>query len=185
MLWEKFFTSLMKMSLFPEMMFTEASIQAFTVRGERKDPRILVLGLKASTPFLLLLLPTTTNASNGPPCTTRHGVQDQAGAGVCGEEISHDPQSLENKGRSCGPQFSAEVRWAQKEGWLVCRAVGFSKQHRDEWAVDCHVRDRVQDQADAMQELVCGEIIWRFCQKWDAESPVCPQTQCLNRTELH
>ena len=100
---------LMKMSLFPEMMFTEASIQAFTVRGERKDPRILVLGLKASTPFLLLLLPTTTNASNGPPCTTRHGVQDQAGAGVCGEETSHDPQSLENKGRSCGPQFSAEV----------------------------------------------------------------------------
>ena len=45
----------------------------------------------------------------------RHGVQDQAGAGVCGEETSmssrviHCPLSMENKGRSSGPQFSAEV----------------------------------------------------------------------------
>ena len=99
---------------FPEMMmFTEASIRH---SQSVENGKIYAYSSSVSKQALC------SSSCSFPPqpvhLMDRHvqyGLQEQAGAGVCDEEtsmssrVSSDPLSMENKGRSCGPQFSAEV----------------------------------------------------------------------------
>ena len=126
----------MKMSLFPEMMFTEASIQELGIRHSQSVENGKIHAYSSMSSWVI----------------------------HCSWRIWEDPVVLSFQQKwvpslytlPCKSSSSSHwklqperARWAQKGGWLVFRAVGFLKYHRDDWAVDRHLRHRVQNQAEA------------------------------------